>query len=59
MKISLAQHGGHMAAFNRARPPQTIDSAALDQPKAAELEGSCRGGGFCASEGRKLRQGAG
>jgi hypothetical protein len=39
MKISLAQHGGHMAAFNRARPPQVIDSAALDEPKAAELAG--------------------
>jgi hypothetical protein len=39
MKISLAQHGGHMAAFNRARPPQVIDSAALDQPNAAEIEG--------------------
>jgi hypothetical protein len=39
MKITLAQHGGHMAAFNRARPPQFIDSAALDRPKAAEVEG--------------------
>lgn len=39
MKITLAQHGGHMAAFNRERPPQIIDSAALDRPKAAELEG--------------------
>ena len=39
MKITLAQHGGHAAAINRARPPQVIDSAALDEPKAAELEG--------------------
>ena len=39
MKITLAQHGGHLAAFNRARPPQIVDSAALDKPKAAELEG--------------------
>ena len=38
MKITLAQHGGHAAAINRARPPQIIDSAALDEPKAAELE---------------------
>lgn len=39
MKIKLAQRGGHMAAFNRERPPQIIDSATLDRPKAAELEG--------------------
>ena len=39
MKISLAQHGGHMAAINRARPPQMIDSAALDESRAAELAG--------------------
>jgi len=39
MKITLAQHGGHLAAFNRERPPQIVDSAALDKPKAAELEG--------------------
>ncbi|MDB5582598.1 MAG: hypothetical protein JWR80_7774 [Bradyrhizobium sp.] len=28
-----------MAAFNRERPPQMIDSAALDEPKTAELKG--------------------
>jgi len=39
MKITLAQHGGHLAAFNRERPPQMIDSAALEKPEAAELEG--------------------
>jgi hypothetical protein len=39
MKITLTQHGGHMAAFNRSRPPQVVDSATLDNPKAAELQG--------------------
>ncbi len=39
MKITLSQHGGHMAAFNRGRPPQIVDSAALDEPRAAELKG--------------------
>ncbi len=39
MKITLAQHGGLAAAINRARPPQVADSAALDETRAAELEG--------------------
>ena len=39
MKISLAQHGGQAAAINLNRPPKVIDSAALDEPKAAELKG--------------------
>lgn len=39
MKITLAQHGGQAAVINRARPPQVIDSAALDESKAAELKG--------------------
>jgi len=37
MKVSLAQHGGLAAGIRLNSPPQTIDSAALDQPKAAEL----------------------
>jgi hypothetical protein len=39
MKISLAQHGGQAAGINLNRPPKVIDSAALDEPKAAELKG--------------------
>ena len=39
MKITLSQHGGHMAALNRARPPQIVDSTALDEARAAELQG--------------------
>ncbi len=37
MKVSLAQHGGLAAGIRLNSPPQTIDSAALDEPKAAEL----------------------
>jgi hypothetical protein len=39
MKITLAHHGGQAAGINLNRPPQVIDSAALDQPNAAELKG--------------------
>jgi hypothetical protein len=39
MKIILAQHGGQAAGINLNRPPKVIDSAALDEPKAAELKG--------------------
>jgi hypothetical protein len=39
MKITLAQHGGQAAAINLSRPPQVIDSAALDESDAAELKG--------------------
>jgi hypothetical protein len=38
MKISLAQHGGQAAALRLNSPPQTVDSAALDSSKAAELK---------------------
>jgi len=37
MKVSLAQHGGLAAGIRLNSPPQTVDSAALDQPMAAEL----------------------
>ena len=37
--IILAQHGGQAAGINLNRPPKVIDSAALDEPKAAELKG--------------------
>jgi|SRR5450631_408510 hypothetical protein len=39
MKIMVAQHGGQAAGINLNRPPQVIDSAALDESKAAELKG--------------------
>ena len=39
MMIILAQHGGQAAGINLNRPPKVIDSAALDEPKAAELKG--------------------
>ncbi len=39
MKVSLAQHGGQAAGIRLNAPPLTIDSAALDEPGAAELEG--------------------
>ena len=39
MKITLSQHGGPIAAFNRRRPPQIVESPALDEPQAAELKG--------------------
>jgi emfourin len=39
MKVILAQHGGQAAGINLNRPPKVIDSAALDEPKAAELKG--------------------
>ena len=38
MKVILAQHGGQAAGINLNRPPKVIDSAALDEPKAAELK---------------------
>jgi hypothetical protein len=38
MKITLAQHGGQAAGINLNRPAQVIDSAALEEPKAAELQ---------------------
>jgi len=39
MKVILAQHGGQAAGINLNRPPKVIESAALDEPKAAELKG--------------------
>ena len=39
MKVILAQHGGQAAGINLNRPPKVVDSAALDEPKAAELKG--------------------
>ena len=39
MKVSLAQHGGQAAGIRLNSPPLTIDSAALDEAKAAELSG--------------------
>jgi hypothetical protein len=38
MKVSLAQHGGQAAGINLNRPPKVIDSAALNEPDAAELK---------------------
>ncbi len=38
MKVILAQHGGQAAGIHLQRPPLVIDSAALDQAKAAELK---------------------
>jgi hypothetical protein len=38
MKITLAQHGGQAAGIRLARPPEIVDAAALDEPKAAELK---------------------
>src|SRR6476620_7347061 len=37
MKVSLAQHGGLAAGIRLNSPPQAVDSATLDQPRAAEL----------------------
>jgi hypothetical protein len=39
MKVILAQHGGQAAGIHLNRPPKVVDSAALDEPKAAELTG--------------------
>jgi hypothetical protein len=38
MKVILAQHGGQAAGINLQRAPQAIDSAALDESRAAELK---------------------
>jgi len=38
MKVILAQHGGQAAGIHLQRPPLVIDSAALDEAKAAELK---------------------
>ena len=39
MKVTLAQHGGQAAGIRLNIPPLTIDSAALDEPRATELSG--------------------
>jgi hypothetical protein len=38
MKITLAQHGGQAAGIYLQRPPLVIDTALLDEAKAAELK---------------------
>ncbi|MBR1150535.1 protealysin inhibitor emfourin [Bradyrhizobium sp. JYMT SZCCT0428] len=38
MKVTLAQHGGQAAGINLRRPPKIVDSAALDESQASELE---------------------
>jgi len=38
MKVSLSKHGGQAAGIYLQRPPQVVDSAALDDVEAAELK---------------------
>lgn len=38
MKVSLSKHGGQAAGIYLQRPPQVIDSTALDDAEAAELQ---------------------
>jgi hypothetical protein len=38
MKVTLAQHGGQAAGIHLQRAPLQVDSAALDDAKAAELK---------------------
>lgn len=38
MKVSLSKHGGQAAGIYLQRPPQVIDSTALDDAAASELE---------------------
>jgi hypothetical protein len=37
MKISLATHGGQIAAIQRGRPPRVLDADALTQAQKAEV----------------------
>ena len=39
MKVTFAQHGGQAAGILLQRPPLVIDTAALDEAAAAELQG--------------------
>ena len=38
MKVKLSKHGGQAAGINLQRPPQVVDSAALDNSGASELK---------------------
>ena len=38
MKVTLSQHGGQAAGISLHRPPQIVDSAALDGSKASEFK---------------------
>src|SRR5881394_790410 len=38
MKVALSKHGGLAAGINLQRPPQVVDSAALDESEATELK---------------------
>jgi hypothetical protein len=38
MKVALSKHGGQAAGIYLQRPPQVVDSAALDDAEAAELK---------------------
>ena len=38
MKVTLSRHGGQAAGINLQRPPQVVDSAALDESGASELK---------------------
>ena len=38
MKVTLSKHGGHAAGIYLQRPPQVVDSAALDDSGASELK---------------------
>ena len=38
MKVSLSRHGGQAAGINMQRPPQIVDSSALDDALASELK---------------------
>lgn len=39
MKVTFTQHGGQAAGIFLQRPPVVVDTAALDDAKAAELKG--------------------
>ena len=38
MKVSLSKHGGQAAGIYLGRPPQVVDSSALDETAASELK---------------------
>jgi hypothetical protein len=38
MKVSLSKHGGQAAGIYLDRPPQVVDSTALDEAEASELK---------------------
>jgi Emfourin len=38
MKVSLSKHGGQAAGIYLQRPPQVVDSTALDEAEASELK---------------------